>query len=129
MQRSPTAMLLRLTSVNLPECDCHLPTMESAGRRTVTPSVLQRYMKRLSLLSMLEKIRSIDIATRSNRYILQQFSKQSESDHFLRSNSVAASSFIHLTYRDRFPVGHASSEKLNWMKSVFKRELFYQRDQ
>ena len=34
MQRSPKAMLLRPTNVDLPECDCHLPTMESDGRRS-----------------------------------------------------------------------------------------------
>ena len=34
MQRSPKAMLLRPTNVDLSECDCHLPTMESAGRRS-----------------------------------------------------------------------------------------------
>ena len=28
MQRSPKAMLLRPTKIDLPECDCHLPTME-----------------------------------------------------------------------------------------------------
>ena len=32
MQRSPKAMQLRLSNIDLPECDCHLPTMESAGR-------------------------------------------------------------------------------------------------
>ena len=34
MQRSPKAMLLRPTNVDLPECDCHLPPMESDGRRS-----------------------------------------------------------------------------------------------
>ncbi len=34
MQRSPKAMPLRPTNLDLPECDCHLPTMESAGRRS-----------------------------------------------------------------------------------------------
>jgi hypothetical protein len=34
MQRSPKAMLLRPTNVDLQECDCHLPAMESAGRRS-----------------------------------------------------------------------------------------------
>ena len=34
MQRSPKAMLLRPTNVDLPECDCHLAAMESAGRRS-----------------------------------------------------------------------------------------------
>ena len=33
MKRSPKAMLLRPTNVGLPKCECHLPTMESAGRR------------------------------------------------------------------------------------------------
>ena len=32
MQRSPKAMPLRPTNVDLLECDCHLPTMVSAGR-------------------------------------------------------------------------------------------------
>ena len=35
MQRSPKAMLLRPTNVDLPERDRHLPTMESAGRRSI----------------------------------------------------------------------------------------------
>ena len=34
MQRSPKAMLLRPTNVDIPECDCHLPPMESDGRRS-----------------------------------------------------------------------------------------------
>ena len=34
MQRSPKAMLLRPTIIDFPECDCHLPTMESVGRRS-----------------------------------------------------------------------------------------------
>ena len=34
MQRGPEAMLLRPTNVDLPECDCHHPPMESDGRRS-----------------------------------------------------------------------------------------------
>ena len=34
MQGSPKAILLRPTGVDLLECDCHLPTMESDGRRS-----------------------------------------------------------------------------------------------
>ena len=37
MQRNPKAMLLRPTNVDLQECDCHLPPMESVqsdGRRS-----------------------------------------------------------------------------------------------
>ena len=34
MQRSPKAMLLRPTNVDLPECYCHLLTMVSAGMRS-----------------------------------------------------------------------------------------------
>ena len=34
MQQSPKAMPLRPTNFDLPECDCHLPPMESDGRRS-----------------------------------------------------------------------------------------------
>ena len=41
------AMLLSPTSVDLPECDCHLPTMESAGRiYTHSPHYIVSFVSR-----------------------------------------------------------------------------------
>ena len=55
MQRSPKAVLFRPINVDIPECDCHLPTMVSNGKRTrpvVTP-VLARKVAALSFPAFL----------------------------------------------------------------------------
>jgi len=47
MQRSPKAMLPRgPTNVDLPECDCQLPTMVSAGMRSRPRELLFVYVLR-----------------------------------------------------------------------------------
>ena len=52
MQRSPKAMLPHPTNVDLPECDCHLPPMESDGRRSrPVESISKSYEKRGRLWS------------------------------------------------------------------------------
>ena len=39
------AMLLRPTNVDLPECDCHLPPMESGGRRSRPVGVMHHVVR------------------------------------------------------------------------------------